>query len=281
MRASGRRPITLKGVGLVLMLLLAPAALRSQDMDTWRRAFSERLDETIASLRNEAQNRATPPVLVKWGGASQAEIPPGLLPPAGFAPPARLSAVAGILREKGLPPSLMGVAAVESGFNPLALSPKGARGLWQLMPETAQRYGLVVDSLRDERADPLKSTQAAAQYLKDLFAQFGDWPLALAAYNAGERRVAQAIERVGTRDFWTLRRQAALPNETLRYVPAVMAKLQIAPLSLDLPSIPSVGKEAGVRGRVVYAWPAAQPAVSQGGRDATANSMAAKLGSRL
>jgi membrane-bound lytic murein transglycosylase D len=124
-----------------------------------------------------------------------------------------------------LPAQLVSVAAVESGFDARALSPKGARGLWQLMPETARRYGLLVDSRRDERLDPVKSTHAAAQYLKDLHAQFADWPLTLAAYNAGEGRVERALERLGARDFWTLSRVAALPDETRRYVPAVLARV--------------------------------------------------------
>lgn len=133
--------------------------------------------------------------------------------------------LAGILRAHGLPPSLLGVAAVESGFNPAALSPKGARGLWQLMPETARRYGLAVEPGRDDRLDPVKSTHAAARYMNDLYAQFQDWPLALAAYNAGENRVERALERRGAGDFWTLSRLAALPEETRRYVPTVLAKL--------------------------------------------------------
>jgi hypothetical protein len=125
-----------------------------------------------------------------------------------------------ILREEGLPASLAAVALVESGGQPAALSPKGARGLWQLMPETARRYGLTVDQDRDERLDIRKSTRAAAQYLRELYTRFGDWPLALAAYNAGEQRVQRALDRAGTNDF--LRISRWLPSETRQYVPAVM-----------------------------------------------------------
>ncbi|HEV8383969.1 MAG TPA: lytic transglycosylase domain-containing protein, partial [Candidatus Acidoferrales bacterium] len=127
-----------------------------------------------------------------------------------------------IFEEEGVPLELLVVAEVESGFNPLALSPKGARGPWQLMPATAQRFGLRVNGQTDERVHPERSTRAAARYLRELYAQFGDWELALAAYNAGEQRVASAIERGGTRDFWQLAQQQLLPEETRRYVPAVL-----------------------------------------------------------
>ncbi len=127
-----------------------------------------------------------------------------------------------IFVEEGVPPELLVVAEVESGFNPLALSPKGARGPWQLMPATAERFGLRVDGRVDERIQPERSTRAAARYLRELHAQFGDWLLALAAYNAGEQRVAKAVELGGTRDFWQLAQRRLLPEETRRYVPAVL-----------------------------------------------------------
>lgn len=125
-----------------------------------------------------------------------------------------------ILREEGVPPDMAAVVLVESGGRPAALSPKGALGLWQLMPETARRYGLVVTAIGDERLDPVKATRAATRYLRDLYAQFGDWRLAFAAYNAGEQAVQRAIMRSGSRDFQRL--HAFLPNETWAYVPAVM-----------------------------------------------------------
>ena len=127
-----------------------------------------------------------------------------------------------ILREEGVPEQMAGVVLVESGGQSAALSPKGARGLWQLMPDTARRYGLVVTAALDERLDPYKSTRAAARYLRDLYSQFGNWPLALAAYNAGEDTVQRAVERTSTRDFSSIARTSMLPLETRSYVPTVL-----------------------------------------------------------
>ena len=127
-----------------------------------------------------------------------------------------------ILVQEGVPVELLGVARIESNFNPSAVSPKGAAGLWQFMPETARRYGLRVDVFQDDRFDVNKSTRAAARYLRDLYAEFGDWPLAFAAYNAGEDTVHRAIERTSNRDFKSINRAGLLPSETRAYVPAVL-----------------------------------------------------------
>ena len=127
-----------------------------------------------------------------------------------------------ILREEGIPQQMAAVVLVESGGRTTALSPKGARGLWQFMPNTARRYGLAVTASLDERLDPYKSTRAAARYLRDLHIQFGNWPLALAAYNAGEDTVQRAVERSSTRDFNSIARNGMLPLETRSYVPAVL-----------------------------------------------------------
>jgi soluble lytic murein transglycosylase-like protein len=128
-----------------------------------------------------------------------------------------------ILTEERLPIEALSVALVESGFNPLALSPKGARGIWQLMPDTARRYGLAVAPGNDHRTHPEHATRAAARYLQDLYRMFSDWKLALAAYNAGEGRVQRAIEQAGVSDFDELARRRLLPLETRNYVPAVLA----------------------------------------------------------
>ena len=127
-----------------------------------------------------------------------------------------------ILRDEGLPAELTAVVFVESRGQLTALSPKGARGIWQFMPDTAGRYGLVVTPGLDERLDIYKSTRAAARYLRDLRIQFGDWSLALAAYNAGEDKVQRAIDRSASRDFTLIARRGLLPPETRTYVPAVL-----------------------------------------------------------
>jgi len=128
-----------------------------------------------------------------------------------------------ILREENLPPELLAVAMIESGLNPLALSRKGARGIWQFMPATAERYGLAVNATDDHRTHPEHSTRAAARYLHDLYRQFGDWKLALAGYNWGEDKVQKVIKRTGIRDFDDMSRRGLLPHQTREYVPTVLA----------------------------------------------------------
>ena len=127
-----------------------------------------------------------------------------------------------ILQSEGVPVELAFVVVVESGGKPDALSPKGARGLWQLMPDTARRYGLVVNDNRDERLDIEKSTRTAARYLRGLHTQFQSWTIALAAYNAGEQVVQNAIDRAKSNEFTVLSSRELLPQETRTYVPAVM-----------------------------------------------------------
>ena len=123
-----------------------------------------------------------------------------------------------------IPGALVWLAEVESGFNPLARSPTGARGLFQLMPATARELGLRT-ALPDERTDPRKSAQAAAHLLRELHVKFGDWPLALAAYNAGPGRVQRTLEAKRATTFAQI--AAALPVETRMYVPKVLAVLQV------------------------------------------------------
>src|SRR5262249_38981180 len=128
-----------------------------------------------------------------------------------------------ILKQEGVPQDLIYLAQAESGFHPLALSRAGARGMWQFMASRSNGYGLERNWWVDERQDPEKSTRAAARHLKDLFEQFGDWYLAMAAYNSGPGTVQAAVKRTGYADFWQLFRRNVLPKETRNYVPIILA----------------------------------------------------------
>ena len=126
------------------------------------------------------------------------------------------------LESYGLPLELKYLPVIESGLNPNAVSRVGATGLWQFMLTTGKRYGLQVNSLVDERRDPLRASFAAAQYLRDLYKIFGDWNLVIAAYNCGPENVNRAIHRSGgSRDYWEI--YPYLPSETRGYVPAFIA----------------------------------------------------------
>jgi len=131
--------------------------------------------------------------------------------------------ISAILNEEGVPQDLIYLAQAESGFQPLALSRAGARGIWQFMAGRAEMYGLERSFWVDDRQDPEKSTRAAARHLKDLYEEFGDWYLAMAAYNSGPGTVQHAVERTGYADFWELYRRGVLPQETRNYVPIIVA----------------------------------------------------------
>ncbi|MDE2767616.1 MAG: lytic transglycosylase domain-containing protein, partial [Chloroflexota bacterium] len=123
------------------------------------------------------------------------------------------------VEHRDLPPELIFLPVIESGYESTATSPAGAVGLWQLMGRTARENGLDTDGVVDERRDFWKATEVALRILQANYGDLGSWELALAAYNAGSWRVRAAVRRSGTRDFWELREQGYLPRETREYVP--------------------------------------------------------------
>lgn len=136
--------------------------------------------------------------------------------------------VEAIFQEFDLPQELIYLSLVESGFNPRAYSRARAAGPWQFMKGTGRQYGLKVNWYVDERRDPIKSTVAAAQHLRDLYDQFGTWPLAMAAYNAGAGKITRAIKKSRSRDYWKIRKTRYIRRETKDYVPRFMAAAIIA-----------------------------------------------------
>ena len=128
-----------------------------------------------------------------------------------------------ILDEEGLPQELIFMAQAESAFLPRAVSVKSATGMWQFMQWRGREYGLQQTGHSDDRLDPEKATRAAARHLRDLYAQFGDWYLAIAAYNCGPVNVERAIQRTGYADFWELYSRNVLPRETANYLPIIVA----------------------------------------------------------
>jgi membrane-bound lytic murein transglycosylase B len=216
-----------------------PAASVGDDFAVYRQALDRAADSTLANVNREAaansqitevaRKTSAPPDAKAlhqfaeqyWNGNDEAvrravarviELRPMLTP---------------ILHEEGIPDEIAALVLVESGGQPTALSAKGARGIWQFMPDTARRFGLTINSETDDRLDIPKSTRAAAHYLRNLHAQFGDWSLVLAAYNAGEIVVQNAIRKSGSKDFALLSSKRLIPAETRAYVPAVMAALHL------------------------------------------------------
>lgn len=138
-----------------------------------------------------------------------------------------------ILSAEGVPLELIQLAQAESGFMPRAVSRASATGMWQFMASRGTEYGLMRSAYHDDRLDPEKATRAAARHLKDLYNEFGDWYLAMAAYNCGPMNVSRAIERTGYADFWELRRRNVLPRDTNNYVPAILAMIIVAKNAKD------------------------------------------------
>jgi membrane-bound lytic murein transglycosylase D len=138
-----------------------------------------------------------------------------------------------VFTEEGVPQELIYLAQAESGFLPRAVSYKNAVGMWQFIAGTGAIYQLSRSAAFDDRLDPEKATRAAARYLKDLYARYGDWYLAMAAYNCGAGAVDRAVERTGYADYWELLKRHALPRETANYVPAILAMTIIAKNAKD------------------------------------------------
>lgn len=198
---------------VLVTLTITTSLLRAQSPDDFA-VLSNNVDKAADSTLDRLLQEPAPVLVAK-----------SVLP---LEPEPRVDAsnvVPSAIRASGLPVELlMSVVSVESAGNPRALSSKGAVGLWQLMPDTARRFGLTVTPSIDHRIDPTISTRAALQYLTELYRRFGDWQLTLAAYNAGEGAVARAIRRGNTRDFYQLAKLRLLPPETREYVSAVLSK---------------------------------------------------------
>jgi len=139
-----------------------------------------------------------------------------------------LELMKGILKEQNVPEDMVFLPLIESGFNANAYSTARAVGYWQFIASTAKNYGLEINWWKDERKDPVKSTVAAANYLKDLYRMFGSWNLAMAAYNAGEGKILRALNKSKSDDYWALLDTQYIRNETKDYVPKFIAASMIA-----------------------------------------------------
>jgi membrane-bound lytic murein transglycosylase D len=139
-----------------------------------------------------------------------------------------LPRMARILVQEGVPAELAYLPIVESGFSLHAVSHAGAVGPWQFVRGTGERYGLRIDGYVDERRDPVKATRAAARYLRDLYERFGNWHLALAGYNTGERNIERIQVWKGCESFWEMSDRGYLPNETSEFVPRFLAAVEVA-----------------------------------------------------
>jgi len=228
MRRSTRHLVSNGAIALWLMAMIAgPAAAQAPADEAFTGLHQQRLQAVELTL---SQATAVQPAVVpRTGPQSLNSLFPAENVPiwARGLSGATWEQMVKTFEAEGVPVELLAVGWVESRFNPAALSPKGARGMWQFMPGTARRYGLQVGDSRDDRTDLVLSTRAAARHLADLYRQFGDWPLALAAYNAGAERVDAAITRASTREFWLLR--PWLPAETQLYVSAVLDAMRPLP----------------------------------------------------
>ena len=220
--------MTISRTLVTVMLLLAgslPALAQSaeaqfQELRVSLNRALEREKELVREMEFVGERARTAPAGTVAGSVNEAPVFPAASPVF-----ARLRQLLPVMRAifdlEGVPRELMLVGLVESGYRPDAVSRANAVGIWQFIPATARRFGLMTDT-EDQRADVIRSTRAAAQYLRMLLDQFGNWELALAAYNAGEDRVEDAIRAARSRDFQRIAELKLVPAETRNYVPAVL-----------------------------------------------------------
>jgi hypothetical protein len=219
--------VALSACGPTRAPLESPATMPTDDpklQQLWRQ-----LDEAEAESQPAPQisiGCPSHPAIDRWEDRLRAGGPDWATTIHGVARGARyLDRLRAILEEEGVPASLALLPVIESNFRPDALSSDGGRGLWQLQPRTARRFGLTVTARRDDRIDPEQSTRAAARYLRLLYTRYGDWPLALAAYNAGEGRVDKALRRAAGTSFWEA--EPHLPRICREYVPRFLAVVRV------------------------------------------------------
>lgn len=199
-------------------------------MTSWRALGAEVEESAARTARNQVQHgefSISHPRVAEWVDEFQNErrtfFQRALERSGKYVPSMRA-----ILTSEGLPPELVYLPIIESGFRPEAVSPAGAVGPWQFIRGTGKRYGLRIDRYVDERRDPIESTRAAARYLRDLYGMFGSWQLSLAAYNTGEMRIVRILDRDSSLDFWDMRERGYLHPETRDYVPQFLAAVAIA-----------------------------------------------------
>ncbi len=209
-----------------------PLAAQADPFAAYHRAIEERLvamSDGRAPVRTAVapERKITPAITVaefalKFWGGRDADVSAAISRLQRYRP-----TVEHILEGEGVPKSLVAVVLVESGAQLLAASPKQARGLWQFIPATARQYGLTVTASLDERFQVEQSTRAAGHYLRDLYKRFGDWSLALAGYNAGAEAVQRALQRGHATTFPEISAARLLPEETRKYVPAVLSAIEL------------------------------------------------------
>jgi membrane-bound lytic murein transglycosylase D len=221
-------------------------AIPDQEEPLTEQLSENRLEELLAKSGLQREDPALEAELKKWDQALKVDVPvainkqvkaylvyfsterKGVISKYLARSTRYLPMIREVFQEYGLPEDMAYLAMIESGFNPYAYSHAHAGGMWQFIQGTGRRYGLAINNYVDERRDPVKATHAAAQYLTDLYKQFGSWYLAAASYNCGEGRVQREIQSSNHKNFWELSDNQRLPTETKNYVPQMIAATIIA-----------------------------------------------------